>query len=120
MPLPTKRKGEDRKKFIARCMSNPQTKKDFPDQKQRTAVCFSRSKRSKGDFTSEELEALATMLPIGNRGKDLDEEKAKKRKKFKRKKDKFRLVRDEEVGSSVTGQDKDKKKKKKKKKTKVY
>lgn len=111
MPLPSPRKGEKQSMFISRCMGNPQTKKDFPEQKQRSAVCFSRFRRSKANFTNKEIEALGTVLPIGNKGGPL----GKVPKKKKRKKDKFRLVRDEEVGSSVTGI----KKKKKKKKSKV-
>ena len=41
MPLPTPSKGEDKNKFISRCMGNENMKKEFPDQKQRNAVCFS-------------------------------------------------------------------------------
>jgi len=40
MPLPSPSKGEDQNKFISRCMSNPVMKREFSDQKQRTAVCF--------------------------------------------------------------------------------
>jgi len=101
MPLPSKKKDESKEDFISRCMSNSQAKKDFPDQKQRSAVCFSRASRPQPVFTNHELEALATSLPIGNRAKPVSLEETKKRKKFKRKKDKFRKVRDEEVGSSV-------------------
>lgn len=118
MPLPTRKKGEEKKAFISRCMGNSQVKKDFPDQKQRTAVCFSRASREQPEFTQSELEALGTALPIGTRGKPLMINLTK-RKKFKRKKDRFRKVGDDEVGSSVTGEEEKIKKKKKDKKKKV-
>jgi len=43
MPLPSKRPDEDRKNFISRCMNDDTTKKEFPDPKQRTAVCMSQA-----------------------------------------------------------------------------
>ncbi len=46
MPLPKRNKGEKSKDFLSRCMGNPTMNKDFPDQKQRYAVCVSQSKRS--------------------------------------------------------------------------
>jgi len=39
MPIPNPNKGEKRKKFIGRCMGNSVMLKEFPDQKQRAAVC---------------------------------------------------------------------------------
>lgn len=45
MPLPKPRSEEDEEKFIQRCMSNPIMKKEYPDQKQRTAVCYSQWKK---------------------------------------------------------------------------
>jgi hypothetical protein len=44
MPLPKKRKDQDPKKFLSSCMSNPTMKKEYPDQKQRVAICISQSK----------------------------------------------------------------------------
>ena len=41
MPLPIKQKDEKRGKFISRCMSDPVARKEFPDGKQRAAVCYS-------------------------------------------------------------------------------
>ena len=43
MPLPSKKDGEKPGAFIARCMSDIKTNKEYPDQKQRTAVCMSRA-----------------------------------------------------------------------------
>ena len=39
MPLPKPGKGESRKDFMARCMGDRITRRDFPDQAQRAAVC---------------------------------------------------------------------------------
>ena len=43
MPLPEKRDGEKPGQFIARCMSDPKINEEYPDQKQRTAVCMSKA-----------------------------------------------------------------------------
>lgn len=58
MPLPTPKKGEDKDKFISRCMSNPQSKKDFPNQKQRVAVCHTQWRR-KSKSIAERLKELS-------------------------------------------------------------
>lgn len=42
MPLPTPRKTETEKEFIGRCMASSVSTKDFPDIKQRYAVCQSK------------------------------------------------------------------------------
>ena len=39
--MPTPVRGEDKQKFVDRYMSSPQSKKDFPNEKQRLAVAFS-------------------------------------------------------------------------------
>ena len=46
MPTPAK-KGESQKEFVSRCMGDSSMLKEFPDQKQRAAVCFSKYKQSK-------------------------------------------------------------------------
>ena len=43
MPLPEKRDGEKPGQFIARCMADPKINEEYPDQKQRTAVCMSKA-----------------------------------------------------------------------------
>lgn len=43
MPIPTQKDEESRENFISRCVSNDKTKKEFPDQSQRVAVCMSRA-----------------------------------------------------------------------------
>lgn len=61
MPLPSPRKGEKRDSFISRCMSNAQAKRDFPDQQQRLAVCFSRFRRKRKSI-AERLKELRQWL----------------------------------------------------------
>jgi len=43
MPIPSPNKDEDRKSFMSRCMSDSKMNKEYPDQKQRTAVCMSKA-----------------------------------------------------------------------------
>ena len=45
MPLPKPKKNENQAKFIQRCMSSSQAKKDFPNSQQRLAICFSQWKK---------------------------------------------------------------------------
>jgi len=40
MPLPKKRKNEDKQAFVSRCMGDNVMKKDYPDNKQRVAICL--------------------------------------------------------------------------------
>ena len=40
MPIPRRNKDEDKTNFISRCMSNEVMKKDYPDEKQRVAICI--------------------------------------------------------------------------------
>jgi len=44
-PLPTPRAGQSQSKFISSCMGNATMKKEFPDMKQRSAVCYSQWKK---------------------------------------------------------------------------
>ena len=39
MPLVTPKKSEKQGEFVSRCMGDETMNKDFPDQKQRAAVC---------------------------------------------------------------------------------
>ena len=45
MPLPKPKDGESQDDFISRCMSNDTMKKDYTDNDQRLAVCFSQWKK---------------------------------------------------------------------------
>jgi hypothetical protein len=43
MPLPKRNEDESRENFMSRCMSSDKSKKEFPDQSQRAAVCMSQA-----------------------------------------------------------------------------
>lgn len=43
MPIPSKNKDEDKSKFMSRCMSDSTMNKEYPDSKQRTAICISKA-----------------------------------------------------------------------------
>ena len=47
MPIPKKRKNEDSKKFVQRCMRSEVMKKDFKDNTQRIAICLRQSGQPK-------------------------------------------------------------------------
>ena len=51
MPLPTPNKGEGSQAFVSRCMGSDVMQKEFPTQKQRSAVCYSQLRRSRGRKT---------------------------------------------------------------------
>lgn len=52
MPIPTPKKGQSKSEFISQCMGNPTMINEFPDQKQRAAVCYSKyeDKKSKASY----------------------------------------------------------------------
>ena len=43
MPIPSKKGKEDPKGFMSRCMSSEVMQREYPDQKQRTAICMSKA-----------------------------------------------------------------------------
>ncbi len=45
MPLMKPEKSEEQKKFVSRCVGDSSMVEEFPDQKQRIAVCYSQFKR---------------------------------------------------------------------------
>ena len=47
MPLPKPGKGQDQKAFMKTCMGNPTMLEEFPDPRQRAAVCMSQFRRKK-------------------------------------------------------------------------
>lgn len=59
MPLPSPKGKEEKNDFISRCMGSSVMKNEFPEQKQRTAVCFSQwrkaKKKSKSDGTFKDF-----------------------------------------------------------------
>jgi hypothetical protein len=44
MPIPQRKPNEDRQNFLGRCMSNETMKKDYPDNKQRIAICLGQTR----------------------------------------------------------------------------
>ena len=56
MPLPSPNDKEKTKDFVQRCMSDDTMKKEYPDGKQRTAVCYSKSNKLEDTFI-EKLDA---------------------------------------------------------------
>lgn len=44
MPIPKPKPGEDKQKFVGRCMGDATMNKDYPDQKQRAAICYGQVK----------------------------------------------------------------------------
>lgn len=56
-PIPTPNDGEDKKKFISRCMGNDTMNSEYPDNDQRAAICYSqyrKHKKSKGEQITDE------------------------------------------------------------------
>ncbi len=47
MPIPSVKGQEAQQKFISRCMGDSVMNKDYPDQKQRAAICYSQWRKSK-------------------------------------------------------------------------
>ena len=56
MPIPNPKKSEKEGDFVSRCMGDETMNKDFPDQKQRAAVCYSQFK--KGNASVEASDSL--------------------------------------------------------------
>jgi hypothetical protein len=40
MPIPNRRKDEEKDNFVSRCMNNETMKKEYPEEKQRVAICI--------------------------------------------------------------------------------
>jgi hypothetical protein len=52
MPLVKPKNKEKKTEFVSRCIGDTQTNKDFPDQKQRIAVCYSQWDKAKKDASA--------------------------------------------------------------------
>lgn len=50
MPIPKRKQNEDSQKFVSRCMSNETMKKEYPDTKQRVAICLGQTRTKSGLF----------------------------------------------------------------------
>jgi hypothetical protein len=61
MPLPSPNKGQKREDFVNICMDNTKMLNEFPDDKQRAAVCYSQWDKSNGsvemDFSEQYVQA---------------------------------------------------------------
>lgn len=55
MPLPSPKGKEEQDNFISRCMGDSVMNKDFPDQKQRAAVCYRQFKKAKQRAKGQEV-----------------------------------------------------------------
>lgn len=62
MPIPKPESNEDKQKFVARCMGNETMKKEYPDSKQRVAICLGQTKKSKSNLLDQVLEILGFSL----------------------------------------------------------
>jgi hypothetical protein len=62
MPIPKPKPNEDKDKFVGRCVGNETMKKDYPDQKQRVAVCLGQTRKSAGGLFSSVLDILGFSL----------------------------------------------------------
>jgi len=56
MPIPSRKKDEDRQAFVSRCMGDDVMKKDYPDSKQRIAVCLNQVKKDTKASILEEVQ----------------------------------------------------------------
>ena len=68
-PLPTPRAGQSQSEFVSSCMSNSAMKKEFPDEKQRTAVCYSQWRKKSKFNKKDEYEVGDTVIHKGMIGK---------------------------------------------------
>jgi len=62
MPIPKKEENEDSKKFVSRCMGNETMKKEYPDTKQRVAICLGQSRKTKSSLLDYVVEILGFSL----------------------------------------------------------
>jgi hypothetical protein len=50
MPIPSRKQNEDKQAFVQRCMSNDTMKKEYPESKQRVAVCLGQTRKDKASL----------------------------------------------------------------------
>jgi hypothetical protein len=55
MPVPKPNRDENKQAFVSRCMSNDTMKKEYPDSKQRAAICLGQTRGSVSDHVFEIL-----------------------------------------------------------------
>lgn len=64
MPIPKPKQNEDSQKFVARCMGSETMKKDYPDNKQRVAICLGQTRKTKSSLLDNVLEILGFTLSM--------------------------------------------------------
>jgi hypothetical protein len=74
MPIPRPNQNEENNKFVARCMSNDTMKKEYPDEKQRVAICLGQTKREGKNIFAQVLEILGFSLSYSECGECGNEE----------------------------------------------
>jgi len=62
MPIPKPKDNEDSQKFVSRCMGNETMKKEYPDSKQRVAICLGQTRRTKSSLIDYVLEIMGLSL----------------------------------------------------------
>jgi hypothetical protein len=58
MPIPSPSPNEDKNKFVSRCMGDETMKKDYPESKQRIAVCLGQTKKNKSNIIEDMHDSL--------------------------------------------------------------
>jgi len=66
MPIPKPKDNEDSQKFVSRCMGNETMKKEYPDSKQRVAICLGQTRRTKSSLIDYVLEIMGLSLAYDN------------------------------------------------------
>jgi hypothetical protein len=71
MPLPTPSKGEKEQEFVSRCMGSDVMNKEFPEQKQRAAVCYRQFRGKNEEFDEpHSIEGASSVVQhVGKRTK---------------------------------------------------
>lgn len=62
MPIPQRKQNEDKQKYVSRCMGNETMKKEYPDSKQRVAICLGQTRKSKSSLLDNVLEILGLSM----------------------------------------------------------
>lgn len=62
MPLPKPRGSESHDEFVSRCMANDVMNSEFPDQRQRAAICNSIYRDAKSDDLRATINAAIKLL----------------------------------------------------------
>lgn len=65
MPIPKRNQNEDKQKYVSRCMGNETMKKDYPDTKQRVAICLGQTRKGKSSLIDSVLEILGFSMSYG-------------------------------------------------------